>query len=47
MTNTASGYSPMARAPTVAMAIRKFSSKTCPFFMFRRAFQRISHPMIK
>ena len=30
ITSTASGYSPMAKAPTVAIAIKKFSPNTSP-----------------
>ena len=36
ITPTASGYSFIAKAPSVATLIRKFSSKICPFLMFLR-----------
>ena len=42
----ASAYSPVAKAPTVARAMRKFSSKIWPFRMLRTAFHRMSQPMI-
>ncbi len=52
MTTTASGYSPspkkpVQKAPTVANAIRKFSSNTWPWAMFRAAFHSTSQPMVK
>ena len=51
MTATASSKSPvfsrpMARAPRVATAIRKFSSNICRFRMPLNAFRRMSYPMI-
>ena len=52
MTNTASGYSPspkkpVQKAPTVARAIRKFSSNTWPWAMFLTARQSTSQPTVK
>ena len=47
MTAAASGYSPTAKAPSVAMAIRNFSSKTWPWAMLRIAPQSTSQPMTR
>ena len=44
MTATASGYSPMAIAPMVAIDMRKYSSKILPRSKFLRAFRTIAHP---
>ena len=45
MTNTASAYSAVAKAPTVARAMRKFSSNTWPPKMLRTALYSTSQPM--
>src|SRR5574344_639604 len=42
-----SGYSPMIKAPAVAITIRKCSSKTCPWPMLRAALRITSYPTIR
>ncbi len=44
ITAAASGYIPMANAPSVATDIRKFSSRKFPRPMFLAAFSRTSYP---